>query len=111
MSDKVKVGDSIWTIPRYPRKGDVLTEEKVVRVGNKYFYTDMKRCYSFDLKQKTDSTGNRVYRSKEEFEDEVHNASLQTDLSALFTYGRLKLTTDQLTRILAIVGEGKESRA
>ncbi len=93
---------------------NLISEETVSKVGNKYIYLDgferSKFGYHFrsELVDISDySPQYQIYRSKQEIEDEITITNLSEEIRVIFQgYGACKnYTIDQLRRIIAITKE------
>lgn len=120
---EIKVGMTVFVRPtganntrRMSRKDilDRVKEVKVVKIGRKYFYVEGMDD-KFDLETLKHTSEHhydmQAYLTLQEIKDEMEHADLQDKLRAVFsTYGRIKLTLEQLRAIDKIItGEGSDN--
>jgi hypothetical protein len=89
---------------------DLVTEETIEKVGNKYFYLKGYYRYKFSIEEKRDiseySSNFIVYESMKEIEEETEYFTKVENIRKIFErYGRCSLSLDQIRRINNIIQE------
>jgi hypothetical protein len=112
----VQVGESVFlkAIGNNARRGRERVEEwKIKKIGRKYFDVWIEgrefstiQFHIEDHKQKMDYPDWELYWSMQDIEDEKEKNQILVKLSTMFgSYGKPKLTLDQLRRIQEIISE------
>lgn len=120
---KFKVGETVYIRDYGYRSNEAdatMEEATVTKVTNKYvtvktgsfdteykFHDEQKRLY-YLVEKVTDGSGNKLFHTKQDYEDWVESEKLYTEIRSCFRNYYTNLTLDQLKRIKKIIEEDKE---
>lgn len=108
MTDKLKVGDTIYLVAPLHRAGKpALDAYPITKVGVKYAYLQHGSRFSLDTMRMDDGWGRQVYRSKQEYFDGVARSRAENALREVLRYGHLgaSVTLDDIKQAAQLLGK------